>query len=108
MVRSQYTPTAPDATAGHGLRRNLADALAGAPREELLRRTRRATDGPTRVRRRPGDPPVEWYRGPWPMRVTDVLGATAASYPELVTAWARGVSLALTAHFGPPTALPRR
>jgi hypothetical protein len=52
-----------------GLRRNLADALDGkAPVEELRRRARQATDGPTRVLRRPGDPPVAWYRGPWVVR----------------------------------------
>lgn len=84
------------AEALHGLRRNLADALDGkASVEELRRRARRDTDGPTRVRRRPGDPPVEWYRGPWPANVTDVLIATAATYPQLVEAWARSVRLAL-------------
>lgn len=84
------------------LRRNLADALDGkAPVEELRRRARRATEGPTRVRRRPGDPPVEWYRGPWAVNVTDVLGATVVTYPDLVEAWARGVSATLTAHLGP-------
>lgn len=92
-----------------GLRRNLADALEGrAPVEELRRRARRATDGPTRVRRRPGDPPVEWYRGPWPVNVTDVLSATAATYPDLVEAWARGVSATLTAHLGPPSSAQGR
>jgi hypothetical protein len=48
-----------------GLRRNLADALEGkASLVELRRRTRLATDGPRRVRRRSGDPPVDWHRGP--------------------------------------------
>jgi Family of unknown function (DUF5946) len=80
------------------LRRNLADALDGkASVEELRRRASQATDGPTRVRRRPGDPPVEWCRGPWPVNVTDVLTATAATYPELVKAWARGIRAALDA-----------
>jgi hypothetical protein len=86
------------AAALHGLRRNLADALDGrASVEELRRRARRATDGPTRVRRRPGDPPVEWYRGPWPANVTDVLAATAATYPPLVEAWARAIRATLDA-----------
>lgn len=80
----------------HALRRNLADALDGAaPLEELRRRARRATDGPTRVRRRPGEPAPNWHRGPWPLNVTSVLGATAATYPELVTAWARSVRTTL-------------
>ncbi|HMQ30831.1 MAG TPA: DUF5946 family protein [Chloroflexaceae bacterium] len=84
------------AAALHGLRRNLADALDGrAPVEELRRRARQATDGPTRARRRPGDPPVAWHRGLWPANVTDVLGATADTYPELVTAWARSVRATL-------------
>jgi hypothetical protein len=49
------------AEALEGLRRNLADALDGkASVVELRRRTRLATDGPTRVRRRSGDPPVGW------------------------------------------------
>lgn len=97
------------AEALEGLRRNLTDALDGkAPVEELRRRTRRATDGPTRVRRRPGDQPAAWYRGPWPVNVTDVLGATAATYPELVEAWARGVSATLTAHLGPPISAQSR
>jgi hypothetical protein len=91
------------AEALEGLRRNLADALDGkAPVAELRRRARLATDGPTRVRRRPGDPPAEWYRGPWPVNVTDVLGATAATYPALVEAWARGVSTTLMAQPGRP------
>lgn len=83
----------------HGLRRNLADALDGkASVEELRRHACRATDGPTRVRRRLGDPPVEWHRSPWPMNVTDLLTATAATYPDLVEAWARGVSTTLATY----------
>lgn len=78
------------------LARNLADALDGkASVAELRRRARQASDGPARVRRRPGDPPPAWYRGPWPLTVADVLGATEASYPELVTDWARSVRRAL-------------
>ena len=87
------------------LRRNLADALDGkASVTELRRRARLATDGPTRVRRRPGDPPVDWYRGAWPVNVTGVLAATAATYPALVEAWARGVRATLdaVAHEPPP------
>lgn len=90
------------AEALEGLRRNLADALNGtASVAELRRRASRASDGPTRVRRRPGDPPVDWYRGPWPMNVTDMLTATAATYPELVETWARSVLAALAAGRGP-------
>jgi hypothetical protein len=86
------------AVALDGLRRNLADALDGrAPLEALRRRARRDTDGPTRVLRRPGDPPVEWYRGPWPVNVTDVLTATTTTYPDLVEAWARAIRVTLDA-----------
>jgi hypothetical protein len=81
-----------------GLRRNLADALDGkASIEELRRRTRWATDGATRVRRRTGDPPVEWHRGSWPVNVSDVLTATAATYPDLVEGWARAVRVTIDA-----------
>ena len=84
------------AEALEGLRRNLADALDGkASVVELRRRTRLATDGPRRVRRRSGDPPVDWHRGPWPVNVTDVLTATAATYPDLVEAWARSIRATL-------------
>lgn len=92
----------------HALRRNLADALDGrAPVEELRRRARRDADGPARVRRRPGDPPVAWHRGPWPANVTDVLSATEASYPNLVEAWARAVRATLDAHLPPEPTRPR-
>jgi hypothetical protein len=93
------------AEALEGLRGNLADALDGkASVAELRRRARLATDGPTRVRRRPGDPPVVWHRGPWPVTVTDVLPATSATYPKLVEAWARGIRATLDAIDPEPTA----
>lgn len=92
------------AEALEGLRRNLADALDGkASVAELRQRTRLATDGPTHVRRRSGDPPVDWYRGHWPMNVTDVLTATAATYPDLVEAWARSVRATLDTMARGPT-----
>lgn len=87
------------AEALHGLRRNVADALDGrATLAELRQRVRQASKGPTRVRRRPGDPPVAWYRGSWPLNVGDMPGATAETYPQMVEAWARAVSLALAAY----------
>lgn len=86
------------AEALNGLRQNVADALDGkATLDELRRRARRATEGPTRVRRRPGDPPVTWHRGDWPVNVTAALGATAATYPALVEAWARAIRATLDA-----------
>lgn len=85
-----------------GLRRNLADALDGkASLQELRRRARQATDGPTRVRRRPGEPPVEWHRGPWQVNITGALAATAATYPDLIRAWAGAVRATLDAHLPP-------
>jgi len=96
-----YNLQHPDSTGLTGevleaLRHNLADALDGkASVAELRRRARLATDGSRRVRRRPGDPSVEWYRGPWPMNVTHVLSATNATYPELVEAWARAIRATL-------------
>jgi hypothetical protein len=82
---------------------NLADALDGkASVVELRRRTRLATDDSRRVRWRSGDPPVDWYRGPWLVNVTDVLAATAATSPDLVEAWVRSIraTLAMVAASG--------
>jgi len=91
------------AKALQSLRRNLADVLDGKLSLELLRRrVRRTADGPTRVRRRQGEPPVDWYRGPWKVNVVDVLTATAASYPDLVEDWARGVRGTLDAQHKRP------
>lgn len=91
------------ADALHNLRRNVADALDGAASlRELRSRTRRATNGATRIRRRPGDPPVAWYRGPWPVHVGDMLDATATTYAGLVERWARGVRATLDQHLPPP------
>jgi hypothetical protein len=80
-----------------GLRRNLADALDGkVSLPELRARARRAADGPTRVLRREGDPlPPLQRRVGWPLTVADLLGATAETYPALVTDWARSVRAAL-------------
>ena len=91
------------AKALQSLRRNLADVLDGKLSLELLRRrVRRTADGPTRVRRRQGEPPVDWYRGPWTVNVVDVLTATAASYPDLVEDSARGVRGTLDAQHKRP------
>jgi len=86
------------AEALHGSYQSLADVLDGKLSLELLRRqVRRTADGPTRVRRRQGEPPVGWYRGPWPINVVNVLTATAATYPEFVEAWAHAVRATLDA-----------
>jgi len=76
------------AKALQSLRHNLADVLDGKLSLELLRRQ--------------GEPPVDWYRGPWKVNVVDVLTATAASYPDLVEDWARGVRGTLDAQHKRP------
>ena len=79
----------------HSSRLALADALDGRARlEDLLRRARRATDGPTRVLRRAGDPLPEQAHAGWTTTVADVLAARPATYDayaEVVVGWARSV-----------------
>jgi hypothetical protein len=82
------------AEALNGLRERIADALDGkATLHELLIRTRRFAEGAVRVTRRPGDPPLSWRRGAWPMTIADVLTVTpeAEAYAQRVAAWARSV-----------------
>ncbi len=81
------------------LRKAVADALDGrATLRDLRNRARRASDGPTRVTRRPSDPPVPWHRGPWPRTVADVCTAdtfgaydTYDEYADRITRWARSI-----------------
>jgi hypothetical protein len=85
------------ADALQGLYRNLADALDGKlALAELRARARRAADGPKRVLRR-GEAPPALPHGNWTQTVADLLGATADTYPALVTGWARSVRVALDA-----------
>jgi hypothetical protein len=80
------------------LRDALADQLDGrATVEKVRRRMRYAAEGTTRVTGRPGDAPVPWRRGAWPMTVADVLivDTTAAAYAKRVAAWAISVRAAL-------------
>src|SRR5262249_61922604 len=79
-------------TAGvaEGLRTAVASVLDGrATLEDIRRQARAAFDGPARVTRREGEPAVEWYRGAWPMTVTDVLAAGVDGYAATVERWAR-------------------
>jgi hypothetical protein len=72
----------------------LADQLDGrATIDDLRRRTRWATDGSTRVIRRPGDAVVPWRCGGWPVTIADVLTGdpNAEAYAGRVAAWARSV-----------------
>jgi hypothetical protein len=82
-----YTP---EALAG--LRRSLADQLAGeATMPELRARTRRAADGATRVTRRAGDVVVRWPIAAWPITVADVLAGGVPRYAERVARWAESI-----------------
>jgi Family of unknown function (DUF5946) len=81
-------------TAGvaEGLRAAVAGVLDGrATLADIRRRTRATFDGPTRVTRRGGEPGVDWYRGAWPLTVTDVLAAGVGGYAAAVERWARSV-----------------
>lgn len=76
------------------LRRNIADLLDGnATLEELLNRTRRAADGPTRTTRRPGDPASPQIFSRWLVTVADVLPTepNAPAYAAAALNWARSV-----------------
>jgi hypothetical protein len=79
----------------------LADALDGrAQLQDLLRRARRATNGPARVARRPGDllpgwPPIRWQTTA--AAILQARPATYDAYAELVVGWARSVRAQLDA-----------
>ena len=100
----------PDVLAG--LRRTVADVLAGrATVDDARRRARRATDGATRVTRRPDtvlsaeDEAAlrDWPAG-WARTVRDACDAPPEEYRERVRAWASAVSAALDASPAPPPA----
>lgn len=82
-----YTP---EALAG--LRRALADHLAGrASLEAVRRQVRDAAQGPTPVIRRDPEPPVRWPVESWPVTVADVLAGGVEGYAERAAEWARAV-----------------
>jgi hypothetical protein len=89
-----------------GLRASAADSLDDRlTLGELRSRYRRASDGPVRITRRAGDPPVSWYRGNWPLTVVDVCTAdtfgaydTLEEYADRVVRWARSVRETLDAN----------
>jgi hypothetical protein len=81
----------------HGLRKSVADAVAGrASIKELRERARSGSEGPTRVVRRPGDnsPPIDpWWPTEWPMTVLDVcrLEADQSLYVARTKEWAESI-----------------
>jgi hypothetical protein len=80
------------AEALEGLRRNVADHLAGRVRlAELLPRIRRKVDGPTRITRREGDRVVRWPVDSWPITVADVLAGGVEGYCARVASWADSI-----------------
>ena len=86
----------PDVLAG--LRKTFGDVLGGrATAADALARARKATDGSTRVLRRPGDPPTRPDGWPtrWAMTVRDVCDAPVSRYLQQVQAWATSVDAAI-------------
>jgi hypothetical protein len=91
-----------------GLRASLADALDGrVSLQELRLCARRATNGSTRVTRRPGDPEPLRHPEPWPLTVADVCAVAPEEYAANVREWARSVRAALEPRQPVPAAPPR-
>jgi Family of unknown function (DUF5946) len=103
LAVSSYVLQHPDAMGSTaealaGLRRCVADQLAGrVTMEQLRRRVRRAADGTRRITRRAGDDVPRWPVGAWPMTVADVLAGGAEGYGERVAAWADSIVRTLDA-----------
>jgi hypothetical protein len=75
-----------------GLRRDLAGHLAGrVTMSEQRLRVRRATNGATRITRRPGDVIVQWPVSSWPLTVADVLAGGVDGYCGRVADWAESI-----------------
>jgi hypothetical protein len=82
-----------------GLRKSLADALAGRVTvAELRHRAGTFAQGSARVARRPDEPPARWPSRAWPMTVaevctTETFGAfdTVEEFGDRVARWARAV-----------------
>jgi hypothetical protein len=92
----QFTPEAVQ-----GLRTAVADVLAGrATLDDVRRRVRYATNGPTHVLRRPGSADEESgsraaWPTEWPITVLDVCRVSPEEYRERVRQWGETVSSAL-------------
>jgi hypothetical protein len=81
-----------------GLRETFSDVLGGrATVADALARARKATDGSTRVLRRPGDPATRPNGWPsrWGMTVRDVCDVPVSRYLQQVQAWAISVDAAI-------------
>jgi len=86
-----------------GLRRTVADVLAGrSTLDDARRRARAAADGPTRVLRRPEEQPsdadqavLRAWPNEWSMTVLDVCRVPPEQYETRVRAWAAAVIDAL-------------
>jgi len=86
-----------------GLRRSLADILAGrAKLDDARKRASHEAEGSTRVLRRDGvdlspqdDALLATWPRQWPMTVRDVCGVSPEQYVERVRLWAMSVSNAL-------------
>jgi hypothetical protein len=91
----------PDAL--EGLRRTVADVLAGrATLDDARRRARAGARGSARVHRHTGEQPAENDRRlldawptRWPITVADVRAADPSEYAQSVRAWAASVVAAL-------------
>jgi hypothetical protein len=82
-----YTKAALD-----GLLVALGDQLAGrATLDAVRRRAGQGAAGRGRVRRRPGEPTLQWPVRRWPMTVMDVLAGGVPGYSARAAAWARSV-----------------
>jgi hypothetical protein len=80
------------AVALQGLRQSLGEILDGRINLDYLRRrTRQLYNGSTRVTRRTEDAVPDWYNGPWPLSVADVLANGVTDYAAMVQSWAESV-----------------
>jgi hypothetical protein len=84
-----------------GLRRNVADQLAGrATLPDLLARVRRGSNGARRVARREDDEVPGWPVRAWPLTVAHLLAGGAPGYDVRAAGWARSVIEAIDAAGG--------
>ena len=81
-----------------GVRENLARHLRGEISIAAIRsETRAANNGSNRVKRRTGDPILDWQVQHWPYTVADLLSTppTAQAYFAATNAWASAILAAI-------------